>query len=271
MIGNSTLDVARKYVADIIPPIMPGSIIHDNGCGVGAVTRAVLERYPEFLTKTTSSTTTTTTTIYATDINPEFIDDLKASMSGLGWEDVVKASTMPAENLSLADASLTHSFTNFLIFGARDPQKAASEAYRTLSEGGVAVMTTWTTLPHSDALDRTREKLYGETGLPHIKPEWFNPSHVEALMKEAGFERVEVVQAESGLASKSLDTWISMAWSWMGMPRGGWTPRQESEWEANSNLFKQECLKSGFEETRDGGMSVKLLANIVIGWKGKSE
>lgn len=121
------------------------------------------------------------------------------------------------------------------------------------------------------ALDRTREKLYGERGLPHIKPEWFNPSHLEALMKDAGFQGVKVAQAEANLTSESLDAWINMAWSWMGMPQRGWTLRQESEWGANTDLFKQECLKCGFEETSDGGMTVKLLANIVIGWKGKTE
>lgn len=138
MIGDSTIDVARKYQAELIPPIKPDAVVHDNGCGVGAVTRAVLERYPDAFSEPAAPLAT----IYATDINPAFVDDFEASVRCHGWGEVVRTATMPAEGLSLSSSILSHSFTNFLIFGARDPHKVAAEVHRTLAIGGVAVITT---------------------------------------------------------------------------------------------------------------------------------
>ncbi|KAI1778802.1 S-adenosyl-L-methionine-dependent methyltransferase [Hypoxylon cercidicola] len=261
MIGESTISVARKYLNELIPPIDPGAIIHDNGCGTGAVTRAILEMYPEPLTSATK------TIIHATDINPAFIDDFGTYVVSRGWERTVQPATMPAENLLLQDSTLTHSFTNFLIFGARDPPKAAAEAYRTLAIGGVAVMTTWAILPHTKALDKTREKLYGEHGMSHIQPEWSHPAHLEELLKAAGFSRVESRQVDSALEHESLASWIEIAWSWMGMPRGGWTEREERKWDHDTELFKQECLREGFEVIGDGSVRVKMVANVVVAWK----
>ncbi|KAI6086523.1 S-adenosyl-L-methionine-dependent methyltransferase [Hypoxylon rubiginosum] len=263
MIGESTISVARHYLTELIPPIAPGAVIHDNGCGTGAVTRAVLELYPELLASPTK------TTIHATDINPSFIDDFREYVVSQGWKDTVQPATMPAEDLSLQDSTLTHSFTNFVIFGTRDPARAAAQAYRTLATGGVAVMTTWAILPHTKALDRTREKLYGEHGMAHIRPEWSSPAHLEDLLKAAGFGRVESRQADSVLEYGNLEGWIEIAWSWMGMPRGGWTEREEREWDRDMEVFKQECLREGFEVMEDGRLRVKMVANVVVAWKDK--
>ncbi|OTB04079.1 hypothetical protein M426DRAFT_166826 [Hypoxylon sp. CI-4A] len=262
MIGESTINVARKYLDELIPPITPGAIIHDNGCGTGAVTRAILEIYPGLLASPTK------TVIHATDINPAFIDDFRAFVVLRGWEHIVEPDAMPAENLSLQDSTLTHSFTNFLIFGARDPPIAVAEAYRTLAIGGVAVMTTWAVLPHAKALDRTRETLYSEHGVSHIHPKWTNATYLEELLKTAGFSNVHSSQVNSTLEYDTMEKWIEIAWSWMGMPRGGWTEREEREWGHDTDLFKQECLREGFKIIQDGRMRVKMVANVVVAWKG---
>jgi MFS family permease/ubiquinone/menaquinone biosynthesis C-methylase UbiE len=260
MIGESTITVARKYLRDHLPPIAPGAVVHDNGCGTGAVTRAVLETYPELVSSSPA------TTIYATDINASFVEDFKRVVESRGWEAIVRSEVMAAEELALPDSSVTHSFTNFLIFGARDAPKAAAEAMRTLAPGGVAVMTTWATLPHAKALDRTRKRLYGEHG-SHIKPEWFESSHLEKLLRDAGFPEITAVAVESGMVHDSMDAWTQMAWSWMGMPHGGWAEKDESEWDMNRGMYGEECLKEGFKVDEDGRVRVNMVANVVIARK----
>jgi trans-aconitate methyltransferase len=115
MIGESTITVARQYLRDHLPPIAADAVIHDNGCGTGAVTRAVLETYPELVSSSPK------TTIYATDTNPTFKADFEKQVASRRWDSTVKTEVMPAEDLSLPLCTVTHSFTNFIIFGSRDP------------------------------------------------------------------------------------------------------------------------------------------------------
>ncbi|KAF2728905.1 S-adenosyl-L-methionine-dependent methyltransferase [Polyplosphaeria fusca] len=262
MIGDSTITVARQYLRDNVPPIAAGAIIHDNGCGTGAVTRAVLETYPELLWSSPKAT------IYATDIDPACIADLEKRVTSRGWNSMVKTKVMPAEDLSLPPSTVTHSFANSLIFGARDPPKVAAETLRSLAPGGVAVMTTWATLPHAKALDRTRARLYGEDH-PHIKPEWYEASHVEKLLKDAGFAKITASKVESGMEHESMDAWTQLAWSWMGQPQGGWTEQNERDWDAHRSLYADECLKEGFQVGEDGHVRVHMVANVVVAWKGE--
>ncbi|KAH8726578.1 S-adenosyl-L-methionine-dependent methyltransferase [Phaeosphaeriaceae sp. PMI808] len=246
------------------PPIPAGAVVHDNGCGTGAVTRAILEIYSELVSSSPA------TSINATDINPTFIGDFKKQVASRGWESTVHPTVMAAEDLALPDSTITHSFTNFLIFGSRNAPKAAAESLRTLVPGGVAVMTTWATLPHAKALDLTREKLHGEHNRPHIKPEWFDSSHLKSLLKNAGFSRVEVVQANSAMMHESMDAWTQMAWSWMGMPQGGWTEKGKRDWDKNRQICGEECLRNGFKVDKDGRVRVNMIAKAKLACRGRS-
>lgn len=111
---------------------------------------------------------------------------------------------MPAEGLSLSDCVLTHSLARFLIFGARDARRIVVEAYRTLGVGSVVVMTTRARISHSQALNGTRDQLYGEHGVSHIKLEWLHHSHLEELLKGMGFRQVEAMQVESGMENMKI-------------------------------------------------------------------
>jgi hypothetical protein len=82
-------------------------------------------------------------------------------------------------------------------------------------------MTTWATLPRAEALDHTRARLYREDR-PHIKPERYEVSHVEKLIKNAVFTKVTALKVESGMEHESMDAWTQLAWSWMGQPQGSW-------------------------------------------------
>lgn len=257
--GDSSIRVVRAYLPQI-PNIVPGCVIHDNGCGSGTFIDVLLEAVPDLLKPTPK------TNIYATDLMPAFVEGVKAHAESRGWSDVVQASVMPAESLSIPDGHLTHTFTNFVIQATKDPQQSVNEVYRTLRPGGVAVMTSWAKMPHGGALERTREKLY-KVHEAHGEAETFSAAWLESLLERAKFKEVKIVQMETQMEHESLSTWSNMAWSFMGMPPGGWTETDEKDWEANTALFGQECVRDGFEVLEDGRVRVKMLANVAIAWK----
>jgi hypothetical protein len=66
-----------------------------------------------------------------------------------------------------------------------------------------------------------------------------------------------------------MDAWTQMAWSWMGMPSGGWTEESEREWDNHRRIYGEECLKSGFEVDENGRVRVDLVATVVTAWKAE--
>lgn len=261
LMGESSIRVIPTFLRDL-PDIEPGSVIHDNGCGSGPLIKILLEKYPQLLEPSPK------TTIHATDLMPPFVEGVKAHAESRGWGDTVQTAVMPAEQLSIAEASLTHSFTNFVIQASKEPQKVAAEIYRTLAPGGVAVVTTWAKMPHGGALDRTREALYGDR-TPHGDAESFKPEWLRGALEGAGLGRVQLTQVDTEMEHESLAAWSNMAWSFMGMPPGGWTEKEERDWDTNTGLFGDECVKDGFEVLENGRARVKMVANVAIAWKDK--
>ncbi|TEY85742.1 hypothetical protein BOTCAL_0013g00500 [Botryotinia calthae] len=61
--GDSSIDAAKHTITRLLPPFTADAIIHDNGCGTGEVTKAIMEsNSPEGIT------------IKATDRNQYMID-----------------------------------------------------------------------------------------------------------------------------------------------------------------------------------------------------
>jgi hypothetical protein len=79
LMGDVTLQVARQFLK-MIPPIPAGSTLHDNACGNGVVTQAIMETHEPG-----------TVIIHATDNNPAL------------WKDYIKTEVMPAEALTFED------------------------------------------------------------------------------------------------------------------------------------------------------------------------
>jgi ubiquinone/menaquinone biosynthesis C-methylase UbiE len=88
-----------RYSLDLLPPFAAGSVVHDNACGSGAVTETVMEKSPPDIH------------IYATDINPEFVNGCASLAGKHGWP--VETAVMSAQELTFPDEKFTHTFTSF--------------------------------------------------------------------------------------------------------------------------------------------------------------
>jgi ubiquinone/menaquinone biosynthesis C-methylase UbiE len=140
--GTGPLQIAQACLS-LSPPINSSSIVHDNGCGDGNVTRVIVSgreknKYPS--------------KIYATDIAGKFLELVTSEAREKGWP--VETALMPAQKLDYPDNTFTHSIMNCVILRLSDSDaiKACSEMYRTLKPGGVGVVSGWADLPHRAAL-----------------------------------------------------------------------------------------------------------------------
>jgi ubiquinone/menaquinone biosynthesis C-methylase UbiE len=120
LMGDASLQVARTCVA-LVPPMTSSSLLLDNACGNGVVTEAVMEvqRPGNFI-------------IHATDMNPKMCEATAALAASKGWSNNVGTAAMPSESLEFDSDTFTHSFSNFIVNQAQDPDKVVANIYRTL-------------------------------------------------------------------------------------------------------------------------------------------
>lgn len=123
-------DFAQESLT-LAPPVDSTSHVHDNACGPGIVTRAILELFPS-------------ARIDATDISEGMVGATKVRYGTSDGR--VTAQVMDVLDLSgFEDDRFTHSFSNFVfvILKPDEVRKGAREIYRTLQPGGTAVVVGW--------------------------------------------------------------------------------------------------------------------------------
>jgi ubiquinone/menaquinone biosynthesis C-methylase UbiE len=112
--GNVSDAIARNLLREDLPPIAPSSVVHDNECGYGAVTMAIMDSNPFDGIQ-----------VHATDVNPKFTAQLQAKLAqNPCWP--VKIDTMDACNLTFPDNTFTLSLTAFVFPGLSDDVAAAT-------------------------------------------------------------------------------------------------------------------------------------------------
>ncbi|KAF1846907.1 uncharacterized protein K460DRAFT_248635, partial [Cucurbitaria berberidis CBS 394.84] len=175
--GKVTSEFAAHNLT-LLSPIPSGSIIHDNACGSGTVSRHILSASPPPEVK-----------IHATDMDQVFIDVLQSDVLKNGWP--IEVLNERSESLlSFYDDYFTHSITNIAIFftssGGLDGTR---EIYRTLQPGGTAVVNCWEAvtwlLPIKLVHDATRP------GKPFFAPplQWSDGKQIQKIMADAGFKK----------------------------------------------------------------------------------
>jgi len=124
LVGDSMEQLAKASLAQI-PSLLAGTVIHDNGCGTGAGSAAIVE----------STSEKVEITIKATDINEKAIRIYKARAAENGWP--AEVSKVDALKLTFADHTFSHSIGNALVFVLpNDGIDAIKEMHRTLKPGG---------------------------------------------------------------------------------------------------------------------------------------
>jgi ubiquinone/menaquinone biosynthesis C-methylase UbiE len=249
--GGCTRDVARQLLA--LPQLLSSSpcsildagaaVILDSACGTGIVAEEILALQPN-------------ARIMAVDAGPNMVQ-MAESKPSLAAAPNVTFGVMPGEKLDFPDSTFTHSITNLGILFYKSAADGARELYRTLKPGGVAVVTSWSSIGYLEAIQATQED-----ARPHDEPfklpvseEWLKPSHVERVMKEnGGFPHVEMLtrKAHFGAATKDELVDIMIAFLkgilWSSLPEDG----QEAFKEAVRRHFPSRAVPYTMIDGRPG-------------------
>ncbi|KAI4676014.1 uncharacterized protein J4E84_009813 [Alternaria hordeiaustralica] len=163
-------DTIAQQVLEELPPLTATSVVHDNGCGPGAVTMAMMRNNPP-------------------------ADNLTDNPS---WP--FKVETMDACNLTFPDNTFDYSFTNFVFAGLSDDGGAASHILRTLKPVGTGVITG-AEMPWQIALKNAHYKTRGtEEPMAHfLSKSCYQKEEIERATRAAGWKDVKYVQKEAYL------------------------------------------------------------------------
>jgi ubiquinone/menaquinone biosynthesis C-methylase UbiE len=241
----------------LIPSIPSGSIIHDNACGDGTVSRLILTSSPP-----------SDLQIHATDIDQVFLDRLSADVSTHTWP--ISVSNQKSEALSFPDNFFTHSICNIgIIFTTQGGLDGAKEIYRTLQPGGTAIANCWQHItwlpPFMRAVATTRP------GVPMRPPpvSWADGTQLQKVLREAGFsaEKMRVETSEAWAKTGDLRAWAEKMWAFLGVQGGGWREGDEEKWEAAVDTLVEGMLAQ--EGTKRVGEEVWMRATqwVVVATK----
>lgn len=244
-------------------PVSDGSVFHDNGCGTGAATEAIMQsmaaRSEQF-------------TIKATDINDDALKAYKERAVKGSWP--AEASNMNSNALSFGDNTFTHSIGNAMIFTlGNDGIDAVREAYRTLKPGGKAVFNCWAYVPNIQPLEEAVKATRPEgSPLPRMGMEkWYDPAFLRNVMQQGGFKPSNIILEQVPLFVKFSDIhhFATMLWSFIGGTTAvGWLELDEEHWDQAVEVIKANLRKTdGFQDFQDGTFQLRFLSNIAIGTK----
>jgi ubiquinone/menaquinone biosynthesis C-methylase UbiE len=253
--GDVTKQVI-KHALTLAPPITSDSIVHDNACGTGAVTEIIAASTPP-------------AKLHATDLLPPFAQVVAGKAQQNGWT-FVEAAPMNAMDLTFPDNTFTHSITNFCIQAVPNSQQAAAQIYRTVQPGHTAIVTGWAQVPHSEAIEAANALTRGkDVVLPmRFPPETYTADWIEKLVKDAGFSSVQVSDFPGYCATESLRSWCEYLWGFMGAAAGGWTQKDEDNWDqAVDEMVRSLKANPDVQAKEDGSAVVKMVAHIVIATK----
>lgn len=255
--GTSTIQIGRTALSHL-PPITPESVIHDNGCGDGAITSAIL---------TPLSPSSYPSQIHATDIAAPLLSALSAMAAANAWP--VTTALMPAQALTFPDAMFTHSIMNCALFRLSDSDavSACQHLHRTLQPGGFGVVTAWAEVPHRAALkaahDATRPE--GSGDLVGGASRWMDGTLLKLCLENGGFENVSMEKGSAVIEVEDLERWKTGMWSALGKTEKGWIESDEENWDRALKVFDETLKKQdGFYLEADGKAKLRFDAWIAV-------
>ncbi|KAI1399059.1 S-adenosyl-L-methionine-dependent methyltransferase [Hypoxylon fuscum] len=256
--GNVSDTIARDLLRGELPPLTASSVIHDNGCGYGAVTMAIMNTNPPEGVQ-----------ICATDVNPMFMAELQAKLAeNSSWP--VKLQTMNACNLTFPDNTFDLSITTFVFPALEDDVAAASHILRTLKPGGTGVIAVWKEMPWHVALENAHHKTRGadERMAPFLSKNWYKKEKIEQVTKDAGWKNVKFVEKAAWLnLGPDLKRWATIAWTFLATPVGGWKQRDEDKWDEAIISIAEELRQGDWYKVEDGVHKIRMVADVLIAQK----
>ncbi|KAI1115464.1 S-adenosyl-L-methionine-dependent methyltransferase [Nemania sp. NC0429] len=251
-----------KVSLTFISPISEGALIHDDGCGTGAATSAIV-----------SAINGLSVSIKATHINEGALSIYRERAAAGHWP--AEVLNMDAKALQFADDTFDLSFGNALLFVLpNDGVDAVKEVYRTLKPGGTAIFNCSKYVPNVYPIQTAARETRPEgTPLPRQGFEkWNDPEFLLGVVAKGGFEKHKITMQASPVAvttSSELDHWANMLWSFIGgTSAAGWLKSDEENWDAAIEIIKREIKKTeGFELLPGGRAKLGFVANVAIATK----
>lgn len=255
LMGDVSDTIARDLLREDLPPIAPSAVIHDNGCGYGAVTMAIMDSDPPKNIQ-----------IHATDVNPMFAAQLQAKLAeNPSWP--VKIENMDACNLTFPDDTFNLSLTTFVFSGLSDDVAAATHIRRTLQPGGTGVVAVWKEMPWHVALENAHHNTRGanEPMPPFLSKNWYKKEKIEQVATDAGWADVKYVEKPAWLnLGPDLKRWATIAWSFLATPVGGWQQRDEDKWDEAIEYIVKELSQGEWHKFEDGIHKIRMVADVAI-------
>ena len=261
LVGDSMQKLAATTWAHL-SPIPTGSTIHDNGCGTGAATAALLPTLPDG----------THVSIKATDVNDAALDIYRANAVQNKWP--AEAQRMDASALSFPDATFSHSIGNALLFVLPDDGiPAVKEMYRTLRPGGIAALNSWAYVPNMEPV-QAAARATRPPGTPVPRQgmrKWEDAEFLKGVLVKGGFEeeKVEVRREEVFVsATVGVERFANMLWSFVGgTGEEGWAVSDEGNWERAIGVVVEELGKTEGFAVVEGKVRLRFVANVAVAVK----
>ncbi|KAF1950208.1 S-adenosyl-L-methionine-dependent methyltransferase [Byssothecium circinans] len=261
LVGDGMEKLAMTTLAEM-PPMPPGSIILDDGCGTGAGTAAIVAHVSD----------ASDLHINGVDINQNALAMYKQKAANNAWP--AEAIHEDAQALSMPDATFSHAIaTAFLFVMPKDGVAAVQEIYRVLKPGGVAAFNSWAYVPNLQPIQVAAARTRPEgTPLPRDGLEkWGDPEFLRRIIHEGGFAHgnITLTKREVHVTTTSIDRYATMLWSFIGgTTTAGWLESDELRWDEAVAIVKEELRKrEGYKELDGGRLQLRFVANVAIARK----
>ncbi|KAI6083498.1 S-adenosyl-L-methionine-dependent methyltransferase [Hypoxylon rubiginosum] len=259
LVSDSMEKLAKESITFVSIP--SGSVIHDNGCGTGAASAAIV-----------SALSAKDITIKGTDTNEEALKIYRKNAAEGAWP--AEAVTMDSNGLKYDDNTFSFSIANALLFVLpNDGIDAVKEMHRTLKPGGQAIVNSWAYVPNMPVLEAAAKATRPPgTPLPRAGLEkWSQMDFLRGVVEKGGFQsdNITTYTADVFVTTVELDRYAHMLWSFIGGTTAvGWLESDEENWDGAIEVIKQELRKTdGFQQLADGTCKLKFVANIVVATK----
>ncbi|CAJ2504436.1 Uu.00g118300.m01.CDS01 [Anthostomella pinea] len=257
--GNVSEAIARELIT-LVPPIKPGFVIHDNGCGYGAVTGEIMKS-----SELVKSGEPPGFKIYSTDKSISYLAQLRSTLAkNPTWP--VEVQTMDANKLTFPDDIFDLSITDFVLLGLDDEVGAAGHILRTVKHGGTAAVAIWKEKPWQAALKEAHWRTRGADAPlpPFLAVVDYDTEKFKGILRDAGHEHTAFFERPAWIQMPDLKRWATIAWTFLSTPAGGWTQADEDKWDQAIEICAEEMQKGDSYKYEDGVHSIRMVATIAV-------
>lgn len=198
LVGDAYHDHFGRRLVEVTG-IVPGATVLDVACGRGAVLLPAARAVGA------------SGRVIGVDLSPEMIELARDAVAQAELEHI-DVRVMDAEHLELSEAEFDYVVCAFGVFFFPDPERAASEFLRVLRPGGAAALSSWI---GDDPRWSWEDDLLRDVSVERraIARAFDDAGDLEALLRDAGFDRVRAHEEHREIVFTSEDQWWDWHWS----------------------------------------------------------